>query len=264
VKQELQEVINFFSASTQRTVGILVVILTLLALPITILQSQQTQSLQQEAAGKNQLVVTVFQDTNSSGTLDPGENGVSGVKVFATTQNAGYSSYTTGTTKTNGIATLIPPTGNTQVSIKLPIGYLMTAGYSPTQIIQTGGYNAVSFPLRQDPSIATPTPPKYSITGFVIIDANKNGIWDCVNICDGREGDELGYKGATVTNAEGKIFVTNSAGFYQSLDVYEGYNSVKLALPAGYLLVSPNNVSQWYLVSPSRPAGRVNYFIAPN
>lgn len=286
MKQELREVIKFFAASSRRTVGILVVVLFLIALPITILQTQQTQSLQQEASA-NAIFITVFSDNNGDGTQGASEMGLGNIPVKVA-PNTAYARISNGLTAGDGTVNFNVGSGKYTVSITIPQGYTMTPGFTSAQGVQASGYLAIFFPLTktqfgptpvQTPMPYYPTPThsptpnyqptptpasKYSITGFVIIDTNKNGIWDCVNVCDGRDGDELGYKGAVLANGEGKTFVTNSSGYYYSPDVYEGYNSVKLTMPSGYKLISPSNVLQWYQVSSSQTANRVNYFISPN
>lgn len=80
-----------------------------------------------------------------------------------------------------------------------------------------------------------------SITGYVYVDSNGNGVRDCIGLCNNGPGDELGFGGALVSSNPGPSsrfgsspVTTDVNGYYDF--GYDDANSytITLTLPSGY------------------------------
>ncbi len=210
---------------------------------------------------------TVFIDSNSNGTWDSGEQGVSSVTISLTGKG-------TKTTDSKGYYSFEGLTGGTRnVSISVPSGYVATTATSYS-VETTGGTGFIDvdtrdFGIRRPatptptrtptrtptarPNTPTPTTPPvvptnsptptsaqppiqtYTITGYVFVDEDGDTT---LSAPDERiQGAQIRITGP---NSYGVTIVTNSAGFFrQDVPTHGSYNISRLS-PPGYVDLSSN------------------------
>ena len=181
---------------------------------------------------------TVFSDANGNGTLDSGEQGVSGRTVFLDKNHNGILDAGEPTTVTNAsgnYAFLAVPAGTYTVREVVPSGTVLSTLASKTVVVTAGQASAnVNFGEATD----TTTP---NITGTVFQDNNLNGKRDA-----GERGlagrtvfidkDGSGVPGpnnpSTTTNANGSYsFIGLPAGTYTIKEVVSTDHGVSITTP---------------------------------
>lgn len=145
--------------------------------------------------------------------------------------------------------------------------------------VTDGGTQTVTFTYAAVPTptptiTPTPTPMTYSISGAIYIDANENGVRDCILPCEvGGAGDEQGYTGdgSTISmaingppwNYNPKSLTAN--GEYTLLGFLDNtFNDLQIQIPAGYFLTSGGSNSNPRLdvaISGGAPASNIDFGI---
>lgn len=150
MQRELYHLVRFFSAKTHRTVSLLVVVLFLVALPVTVLMTQDLQTVRQDASGpQNTVYVTVFNDIDGDGIQGAGEDGLGGVRISAAPQSNPKNSQTDVTHDDGNLA--IPLASDIyDIGIFLPPGFAMSPNNSTYQIVEVDGETAIFFPIREN------------------------------------------------------------------------------------------------------------------
>jgi protocatechuate 3,4-dioxygenase beta subunit len=179
----------------------------------------------------------VYVDANNNGIFDPGEKPIAGAKV-ALLDASGKATGATAVTDSSGFYqfnNLMP--GTYGISETQPAGYLDgldaagTVGgkaHNPGDLIDGIPLASGQTGLNYDFGELLPA----SVSGYVYVDANNNGIFDP---------GEATIAGVKVTlldaggKATGATAVTDSSGFYQFSNLMPGTYGISESQPAGYL-----------------------------
>jgi prepilin-type N-terminal cleavage/methylation domain-containing protein len=172
-------------------------------------------------AGYGTIAGTVVLDEDGSGTLEPGEPGVTNVEVHLNTPGA------SDTTDDTGDYLFSVPVNPYTVTMSVPGGYQAVGPTSvDTTIAAAGDTVVVDFGLAV--YVATGT-----IAGMVFLDTDRDGVIDI---------GESGIPDATIRVNTGDSTVTDGQGEY-TLTLAPGVYDVTEADPAGYVSTTVNDVT---------------------
>lgn len=173
---------------------------------------------------------TLFNDPNSNGIQDAGEEGLNQWTVYLDTNNNGLLDDLEPNTVTDahghyGFAGL--------ANITYHVKQIQPIGFRKTLPKDVSGYS-VTLDNNRAADLNFGNTSKILLAGYVFNDANSNGTQD---------GGELGIGGATVNIiSDGQIIATRTTdanGFWQVKGSYPGTGSAQLELPAGYAYTHP-------------------------
>lgn len=163
---------------------------------------------------------TAFVDANSNGTQDAGETGLANVPVSLSTGATAVTS-ASGAYSFGGLLA-----GTYTVSVSAVSGYTQTTA-SSAAVTLTSSNGSADFGYAEIP----PPPPTFTVSGYVFLDLNTDGV---------RDAGEIGIPGITVTLNETTTFVTGSDGFYSFSGLDPMTYSVIAFASGGYNPTMPN------------------------
>ncbi len=175
-----------------------------------------------------------FDDTNTNGQFDSGEQKTSGKTVFLDTNGNGTldASERSTVTDANGNYTFSNlDAGTYHVRRVFPAGY----GYStaPIDVTLAAGQNLGNLAIGSEP-VSSPPPQTGSLVGFTFDDKNVDGQYETGEVKTGGKTVFLDTNGNNALDAGERSTVTDSSGNYSFTNLPAGTYHVRRVFPDGW------------------------------